>query len=365
MVNRKNYHYTRTFLEFQQEVKQLNPKSVGRYKMDLNHLLLWLDETSLEEAPTKRPTFPTFLSTHRMDEHPEPLMAKTQGKVLQTVKRFFLWLKMQYPRGFNRIPMGWLESLQPSPRIEIPHTHEFVTVETAIHLATFPLGQNELVIQRDQAAAAMLFLSGMRAGALVSLPIEAVDIDNLEIKQWPALGVRTKNRKHATTYLLNIPPLIQVVKIWDTAVREVLPPSAMWYTPITGQWRDRSLNDALPGKNRGINLNKRLVQLCQMAGVPYQSAHKFRHGHAVYALLHAKTMADYKAISQNLMHSNIKITDEIYAWLKGDQVKERIAGLSKSTQDLDMEAQFDTYLQTFSKPELTQLIVRAANLLAS
>jgi hypothetical protein len=57
------------------------------------------------------------------------------------------------------------------------------------------------------------------------------------------------------------------------------------------------------------------------------SAHKFRHGHAVYGLQNAKSLADYKAISQNLMHENIQITDGTYADLVGNEVKSRVTGL--------------------------------------
>jgi hypothetical protein len=39
-------------------------------------------------------------------------------------------------------------------------------------------------------------------------------------------------------------------------------------------------------------------------------------------------MADYKAVSMNLMHHDIKITDSIYAPILSEEVKERIAGLT-------------------------------------
>lgn len=57
------------------------------------------------------------------------------------------------------------------------------------------------------------------------------------------------------------------------------------------------------------------------------SPHKFRHGHALYGLLHARDMADVKALSQNLMHANIGITDSIYAVLSSEDQRERIRGL--------------------------------------
>jgi hypothetical protein len=54
----------------------------------------------------------------------------------------------------------------------------------------------------------------------------------------------------------------------------------------------------------------------------------------VYGLQNAQTMADYKAVSMNLMHHDIEITDSIYAPILSDEVKERIAGLSSSSSSL-------------------------------
>jgi len=44
----------------------------------------------------------------------------------------------------------------------------------------------------------------------------------------------------------------------------------------------------------------------------------------------AKTVADYKAISLNLMHADLKVTDQVYAVLSTDDVKDRIMRLGKS-----------------------------------
>ncbi len=40
-------------------------------------------------------------------------------------------------------------------------------------------------------------------------------------------------------------------------------------------------------------------------------------------------MADYKAVSMNPMHGDLKFTDGIYAPLLGDEVKTRIASLGR------------------------------------
>jgi hypothetical protein len=46
------------------------------------------------------------------------------------------------------------------------------------------------------------------------------------MRQWPELGVRTKVVKRATTYLLEILELLEVVAEWDALVREKLPATA-------------------------------------------------------------------------------------------------------------------------------------------
>jgi site-specific recombinase XerC len=61
--------------------------------------------------------------------------------------------------------------------------------------------------------------------------------------------------------------------------------------------------------------------------LPYHSPHKFRHGNAVYSIKHAKPVPELKAISQNLMHSNLSITDGIYGILTKEDQKNYITKL--------------------------------------
>jgi len=75
-----------------------------------------------------------------------------------------------------------------------------------------------------------------------------------------------------------------------------------------------------------------LKGLCKSVGLLYRSPHKLRHGHAVYALKRARTIAEYKAVSQNLMHANLTITDGVYGVLTGADVQSTIAGLTDVAQ---------------------------------
>ena len=91
----------------------------------------------------------------------------------------------------------------------------------------------------------------------------------------------------------------------------------------------------------------------------YKSTHKFRHGHAVYGLQHPSTMADYKAVSMNLMHEDIRTTDGIYACLVTDEVKTRIAGLQPS-EGKKSGNQMEVYLRKLSNDDLA-LAMRIAS----
>ncbi len=67
-------------------------------------------------------------------------------------------------------------------------------------------------------------------------------------------------------------------------------------------------------------------------GLPYHSPHKFRHGHAVYASKNAKDVPALKAVSQNLMHKNLSVTDGVYGVLSDLDAREQIAALGKQVE---------------------------------
>jgi len=198
MVNRSNYLWVKAHLNYLSEVAQLKANSVARYWFYLRHLLLWADEVPFSRVPDIRPTFPSYLASVRPRGETGTFAPATLKKIVNTAKRFFLWVKATYPREFRGLPKRWIDTLRPPRSVEPPPNHEFVTLDEALQLAALKIEENNLALRRDQAGAALLYVSGMRAGALGSLPLEAVDVSGRTIKQWPSLGVRTKNGKTAS-----------------------------------------------------------------------------------------------------------------------------------------------------------------------
>lgn len=98
--------------------------------------------------------------------------------------------------------------------------------------------------------------------------------------------------------------------------------------------RDAEEGEIIPGaikagEYRASIATRDLKQWLKKVGLPYHSPHKFRHGNAVYSIKMAKDIAALKAVSQNLMHSNLSITDGVYGILSELDGKNQISNLAK------------------------------------
>ena len=180
MINRDNYQLVKRYLVDLRDVMQVNPVSIERYRAYLRHPLVWADYLPFSQATTIRPTFGVYLATARERGALAPMTIK---KILQTTKRFFLWVKANHPREFHSVPTSWIETLRWPRWVDTPKEHQFITLEQVLQLVTLEIDASDLATRRDQAAAAMLFLSGIRAGALGSLTLACVDLANRTIKQ--------------------------------------------------------------------------------------------------------------------------------------------------------------------------------------
>jgi integrase len=324
MINRDNYKLVQKYLDYRIEVDQITPGSKQKEVTHLRYLLEWADKVEFVKASNIRPTFPEYMLTARQDDQEGQLSAEYIKKVMATARRFFSWLVLNRI-GYKSIKASWITTLKIKRLSNPPRHSEAVTLEEIKAIAKAPvLNTGE---RRTRAMAVMLFLSGMRIGAFVSLPLECVDLDNLTIFQYPSKGVRTKNRKTAKTTLLNIPELLEVVKAWDTEVRSILPDRGLWFAPLLPDTCEIDPGCVTPGEHRETLACKHLKAWLGKVGLKYHSPHKFRHGHIHFAMSHCRTIEEYKAVSLNVMHSSMEITDQFYSVLDSDQVRNRIQQL--------------------------------------
>jgi len=326
-VNRENYLLFKKYLEYRERTDQLVKGSLKVERTYLKRILLWADETSFKQIHTKRPTLPEYLLTARLDDPDKPLGDSTKDKTLSTARRFFTWIA-DNEIGYRSIKSTWINSLKLKGKNKNPTPSRVVTLDEALEMASAPV--TTIAERRIRAATAFWFLTGIRVGAFVSLPILAIDIQNNELRQDPDLGVRTKLRKNDVTYFHNIPKLLDVAIAWDIEVRAILPETGFWFaplSPITGEI-DPSITEV--GENRSDRARKDLKAWLNNVGLEYKNPHAFKHGHIQYGLEKATNMADMQTVSQNAMHDNLDTTLRVYSRLDEKTRKRRFESLGKS-----------------------------------
>lgn len=348
MIDRGNWKRTKEYLEHRLHVDQISEGSLKLEKTYTRYLLEWAQETPFRKAPSLRPTFPEFLLSYRLDGSRERLSTVSIKKILSTARRFFAWLS-DFKPGNSAIKQTWVQSLKYRSGEVQKKSRKAVPFEDILAIANAPV--RNLQERRIRAAACFWYLSGIRIGAFVSLRLNTIDLNNGFILQYPELGVRTKNKKHAKTFLLPIPELFQVVRDWDNYVRSMLPDHGFWFAPFApGTMEIDPANfEDIPSRISGAR--KDLETWLKRVGLPYHSPHAFRHGHVQWGYLHADKPAQRKAVSENVMHKNEQITDAIYSSFQEDEIKNQIASLGQSdkTEFNLSEGDIERIAQTLAK----------------
>lgn len=286
------------------------------------------------------------------------MLPATQEKIFADVRHFYEWAKMAHGGEWRRVSLPWVNSLRLKRSIanasKEKKGHQFWELADVLKIANyFPKTLHE---ERIRAAICFLYLSGMRVTAFCSLPAACVDIEQGRVDQKPSKGVITKNRKAAATFLLPIPELLEVVTAWDRKINQAGAP--LWFPAlevgINGGWVLSPYKTESPAGRR-TTLYTALGTMCENVGVPKLSPHKLRHGHGVYGVRNAKTVEDFKALSQNMMHANMGITDGLYGVLPEENVKRVLATFRQEAAQASHSTPNTGSLPADLPPELLQL----------
>jgi len=358
LVNRGNFLLVQEYLAYLLQVRLKNPKSVERYRFWLNHLLLWAMEVPLHGAFSITTPFSDYVRNKNFAQ-------ESQKKIVETARAFLRWAKLYHEKQFASLPAYWVEDLTPV-RVQRKSVSKYVRLDEVLKIGHTTLGKDNLALWRDQAMACLLFLSGARAGAAVSLPIRAIHLNDPypHIEQKTELGVHTKLSKSATTYLHQIPELLDFARGWDEFARANFPEHHLWYAPIQQHWGEQSTKILEAGKNRSDTLRKRFRLLSRLFEFPHRSPHQYRHGYAVYGLERCKTMAEYHALLRNMMHDNISITDQIYVHVDEVERGQILARLHHNSVG-EFNGEFAAFIARFGKEDLLAGIQILATRLAA
>jgi site-specific recombinase XerD len=333
MIVRQNWLDLNSYLDYHEHTLLRSLKTIARKHNYLHHLLEWAEATPFPAVAAIKPVFSAYLLVLRIGKMEAPLSPAGMKRTCAEAQNFFRWMAVFEGSRYKSIDPLWIEPLRPPHRYDVQsELQELVYFSPDEVLALCELQPERLIEQRDQAAAAFLFLSGMRIDAFVSLPIRGVDLVRMRVKQLPKWGVRTKNHKAAITFLYQIPKLLTIVQAWDLLVRSELDVNSPWYAYLStdGRGFDGTLEASA---YRRQDFARGLKHLCKQAEIAYRSPHAFRHGHGVFGVQHARNVEELKAVSQNMMHKALTTTDSMYGNPHGENVRSVITSLGQKKED--------------------------------
>jgi site-specific recombinase XerD len=334
MINRNNKKLLDEYLEFRARIDRLDSKSIRLERSLGMHYLNWCDETEFRRAPNLPSHFVEYIENLTSPQG-EPFSPHYKRKLTGSAKHFFEWLSV-HKKGYRAITPAWLSTFKyKMPPREFIDEATITEDEIAI-IAKLPV--ESLVEKRVRAGVCFLYLSGMRISAFTTMPIKAVDLEELEVRQSPELGMRTKNKKSATTYILDIDHIIGIIREWDAYVRGMLPPNGFWFAPLSPNTREIDITADKVGLNRSCIFRNNLRDWLTKNQSLLHTPHHFRRGHANFLFDHAKDLSDLEAAKENLMHESLTTT-EMYARKRRAQIKNRIHNMThpKPNREIDID----------------------------
>jgi integrase len=194
--------------------------------------------------------------------------------------------------------------------------------------------------RRDRAIVAFTILTGARDGAIASLKLKHVDIDQGRVDQ-DARQVNTKFSKSFTTWFFPVgDDLRRIIADWvDYLRRERLwgldDPLFPATKVVIGRTRHFEVSgiDCKHWSSAGP-IRTIFKDAFAAAGLPYFNPHSFRKTLALLGGQKCRSPEEYKAWSQSLGHENVLTTFSSYGDVAGYRQAEIIRALGKLSPDI-------------------------------
>ena len=339
-VLRNNFTVLRQYHEYLKSHTTCSGATLKVYEAYDSLILDWAAEKPLSKGPSFEVTFPRFLISQRNKDN-EPYSAEYMKGICAYTRRFFDWAR-DHKREYHQITGEWIKMIKPEKTIE--DIHEIVAYTLDDILRICDIKTDNMRLRRVIAAIAFLMLSGMRIAAFFTLPIKGVNLESHTVRQLPTDGVCTKYNRAAITTLLIQSKLMRIIREWDDLVRSQCPLDSSWYARLdrNGNFDPRIIVPMTIDNKDELKKQARypyrdfcadLKTVCEMAGITYKSPHKARYGHIHLGYSRAKTAEQRKAVSVNVLHRNLAVTDEIYMRMTSDEANQILVSFDFDEND--------------------------------
>lgn len=337
--NETNERIKRRFLEYRKYARRLSEKTLDREIAALERFDVWNGRKDFARFHIEQAMgFRNHLEQAKTASG-KPLGKSTQRAILATLREFILWLSQQ--DGFrSRIKPADADYFNLSRRDEAearaaPPRPAPSVAQAKRALAMMPAETPREL--RDKAVFALLCLTGIRVGALVSLRVKHVDLAEKSLTQNPR-EVATKFGKNFDSFFKKgFEEAETTLRAWLTHLDGVelygpddplFPATALVATPHNGLtvagFERRHWQSTEP-------VRKIVREAYERAGLPNYGPHAFRHMLARHAVNTSTSVAEFVANSQNLGHTDVLTTLRSYGQISRERQKELITG--KSSDD--------------------------------
>jgi integrase len=265
----------------------------------------------------------------------DQLSKATLYATLSALRRFFIWLAGQ-PGYKSRISYSDAEYFNLSAketRIAKAHREARVPTLEQIRHVIQSMPATTDIERRDRALVAFTILTGARDGAIASIKLKHLDIEQGRLDQ-DARQVNTKFSKSFTTWFFPVGDDIRrVVVEWVDYLRreklwgldDPLFPATKIVVGETRQFETSGL-DRKHWSSAGP-IRKIFKDAFARAGLAYFNPHSFRKTLALLGGRICKSPEEYKAWSQNLGHEHVLTTFSSYGDVAGHRQAEIIRAL--------------------------------------
>jgi integrase/recombinase XerD len=287
------------YLLFLKVEKNLTPRTINEYRMDLHLLLQFLEERGLVEwSQVKQRDLRHFM--HYLQEERQN-SATARARKVSSMKGFFSFLheetilkenpsfRLRKPKLEKKLPL-YLSQEECQRFIQVLQEHS----------------PNQ---QRDITAVFLFLYTGIRLTELTQLNVHHVDMEN------HLLRIYGKGRKERLVPILS--PLHRILTSYLESRKETLQQDAISFQPLfftrrKGKWQ----------RIHQRTIHEIFMQYSQMARLDQQhfSAHKLRH---TFATLLYSQGVDLIELKKLLGHTNLSTT-EIYTHTSTSQLKEAL-----------------------------------------
>jgi integrase len=330
-----------------QEAQGADVKTVDAVMRAIAEFEAFVDDKDFAKLTTEEVIgFKRHIASRQRRQGDSTLSLSSVLHILHHLKGFFTWLRTR--EGYRRMDPDVPAFFSPPRRDEMsarsPMPRLGPSLQTVEQIILRML-RNTPAERRNRAAIALILVTGVRDGALVSLRRKHLQFERRQLIQ-DGREVSTKfGRSHVTWFF-------PISELAETALSEwVTEIDALGFAgndPLFPREVDQIRHQGRGGEITRVPwasaapLRASLREACANAGVPYFFPHAIRKTIAVIGEQRALTPIELKAWSQNLGHRSVRTTLDNYGTLRDDQVAETIQAVGRRSEIRDLVAMLES-----------------------